>query len=299
MSVKNTDPLQALADALPEHLLERVAAAAEKLHMPPKEYVSRVLGESSAQVLSPNAKSDASMARDNAVYLSAPVSALVEGLYRQSTTLLELKQWGDFGLGTFNDLDGEMLLMDGDVYQMRADGHVSRLDARDLGEIRTPFACVTFFRADTYDDVTPEMGTPELFSLLESILPSPNMLYAIRIEGRFSDVRVRSVPRQEVQRPLAEVAKEQPEFIFKETVGSMVGFYTPPMMQGLNVPGLHMHFVDASGEHGGHLLASLVTEGRISVQHVPRLMASLPVSLDYLTADFTRDVGKDLDAAER
>lgn len=281
------DPEQwaSLRQLLPETLAQSLEQAALTAGIPLDRYLSRVLHKA--------------MDRDNAVYLNAPVSALVEGLYRQSTSLAELRRWGDFGLGTFNDLDGEMLLLDGDFYQMRANGQVAKLKEQDLSATRTPFACVTFFRADTYDDITPEMGEPEIFSFLQSILPSPNMLFTIRIEGRFSSVRVRSVPRQEVARPLVEVAKEQPEFEFESIMGSMAGFYTPPMMQGLSVPGLHLHFLDASCTHGGHLLSCCMADARISVQHVPRLVSDLPVSLEFLTADFTRDVKDDLDQAER
>lgn len=284
-SPNNPEQWAALRRLLPEDLAQNLEQAAQSAGIPLDRYLSRVLHKA--------------MGRGNAVYLNAPVSALVEGLYRQSTTLDELKRWGDFGLGTFNDLDGEMLLLDGEVYQMRADGKVSQLPPDSLETTRTPFACVTFFRADTYDDVTPEMGEPEIFSFLDSILPSPNMLFALRIEGRFHSVRVRSVPKQETARPLVEVAKEQPEFEFENIMGSMAGFYTPPMMQGLSVPGLHLHFLDASCAHGGHVLASRIADARIGVQHVPRLVSDLPVSLDFLTADFTRDVGGDLDQAER
>jgi len=281
---KNALPA-ALEGLLPAPLVQGLAAAAARAGISTEQYLRRVLHKAAGQ--------------GNAVYLSAPVTALVEGLYRQSTTLEELKRWGDFGLGTFNDLDGEMLLLDGEVYRMRADGVVSRLPEKDLPEIRTPFACVTFFRADTHDDTPPQPDGSELFTFIESILPSPNMLFAIRVEGRFSRVRVRSVPRQHGSRPLVDVAREQPEFEFRDITGSMAGFYTPPMMQGLSVSGLHLHFIDADRQRGGHLLDCRVETARCGVQHVPRLVTDLPVSLDFLTADLSRDVGADLDQAER
>lgn len=279
------EDLSDLQGVLTAELARNLAKAAARAGVSPQTYLRRVLQKGAGQ--------------ENAVYLNAPVSALVEGLYRQCTTLEDLAKWGNFGLGTFNDLDGEMLLLDGEFYQMRSDGQVARLPEKDFARIRTPFSCVTFFRADTQDDITAQMQAPELFGFLEGILPSPNMLFAIRVDGQFVNVRVRSVPRQETARPLAEVAREQPEFTFDSIEGSMVGFYTPPMMQGLSVPGLHLHFIDTTRQHGGHVLSCQADSARAGVQHVPRLVSDLPVSLDFLTADFTRDVGKDLDAAER
>ncbi len=291
-------PWDALTRTLPQELAQLVELAAKQANLEPLEYVSRVLQKAVNQAL-PHACGGGK--DENAVYLSAPVTALVEGLYRQSHTLQELRRWGDFGLGTFNDLDGEMLLLDGRFHQMPANGQVCPVPDEKLESTRTPFACVTFFRPDTTDHITTEMDRQDIFTFLDSILPSRNMLYAIRVEGRFTSVRVRSVPRQQGQdeRPLVEVAKNQPEFSFENILGSMAGFYTPPMMQGLNVPGTHLHFIDATNTKGGHLLECLVAEAAVAVQHVPRLIAGLPLSLDFMTADLSRDIRDDLDKVER
>src|SRR3954469_6076841 len=71
-------------------------------------------------------------------------TALVEGIYGGVVTIGELKQHGSFGLGTFDGLDGEMLALDGDFYQVLGDGTV--LEARN--DARVPFAVVTAFRAE-------------------------------------------------------------------------------------------------------------------------------------------------------
>ena len=53
------------------------------------------------------------MKKTNSLYVSSPVNALVKGILREDKTLKEVLTHGDFGLGTFNDLDGEMVLLDG------------------------------------------------------------------------------------------------------------------------------------------------------------------------------------------
>ncbi|MEN6441998.1 MAG: acetolactate decarboxylase, partial [Syntrophobacter sp.] len=177
--------------------------------------------------------------KGNAVYLSAPINALVEGLYVENTTIAQVKQHGDFGLGTFNYVDGEMLLLDGKVYQIRSDGNV--YDVPD--DEKSPFACVTFFSPDTFDDIEDTGGSHDLTSLLDNLIPSKNMLYAIRIDGTFSHVRCRAVPRSENYRPLVEATKDQPVFDFHNVRGSLAGFYTPAFMESLNAPGFHLHFL--------------------------------------------------------
>ena len=57
----------------------------------------------------------------NSLYVSSPVNALVQGILREDKTLKQVLGHGNFGLGTFNDLDGEMVLVDGIFYQLRSD----------------------------------------------------------------------------------------------------------------------------------------------------------------------------------
>ncbi len=233
--------------------------------------------------------------RGNAVYLSAPINALVEGLYVENTTIEQVKRHGDFGLGTFNYLDGEMVLLDGKVYQIRSDGNVY-----DIGDDEmSPFACVTFFSPDTYDDIDGSAVSTDLSGLLDRLIPSQNMLYAIRIDGTFSHVRTRAVPKSENYRPLVEATKDQPVFDFRDVTGSLAGFYTPRFMESLNAPGYHLHFLTQDRRRGGHLMDCTLKKARIGIQHVPQLEVGLPVTLDYLTTDLTRDIGKDLDKAEK
>jgi acetolactate decarboxylase len=232
---------------------------------------------------------------DSSIYLCAPVNALVEGIYEEDIPLEEIKLHGDFGLGTFNDLDGEMVMLDGQVYRIASDGRVSVEDE----QVRTPFACVTFYAEMSHDRLQAELSYPAFQAWLEALMPSPNLFYAFRIEGDFAYVKTRSVPRQENYRPLVEVTKEQPLFEFHDVAGTLAGFYTPAFMASLNVPGMHLHFVSADLQHGGHLLECRPRQVRAGIQFIEKLQLSLPMSLDYLTWDFQRDVGTDLDQAEK
>jgi acetolactate decarboxylase len=233
-------------------------------------------------------------ARTHPIYLCAPVNALVEGIYRERIPFARIREHGDFGLGTFDSLDGEMVMLDGHIYQIAGNGRVHEVD----DQATTPFACVTFFDPISYDDLDDELAYGGFQDWLLGLLPSPNLIYALRIDGSFAEMKVRSVPRQENYRPLVEVAAHQPEFTFADVEGTLAGFYSPPFLDSLSVPGLHLHFLSDDRNEGGHLLECRPRRVRAQVQFVSTLELALPLSLDYLTCDFRRDTGADLDEAE-
>lgn len=229
------------------------------------------------------------------VYLCAPVNALVEGIYEENIPFSQIKRHGDFGLGTFNDLDGEMVMLDGRIYQIDSEGRVSAVADEQL----TPFACVTHFRPSIFAETEAEMEYNPFLGWLSRLLPSPNLFYAIRIDGDFAYLRARSVPRQVCYRPLVDVAKEQHVFQFYAAAGTLAGFYTPDFMASLNVPGLHLHFLSYDLTEGGHLLECRPQKVRVAVQPISSLELSLPMSREYLEWDFHRDIGGDLAKAEK
>ena len=233
--------------------------------------------------------------KGNAVYLSAPINALVEGFYVENTTVAQIKKHGDFGLGTFNYLDGEMVILDGVVYQVRSDGTATIAEDSE----QSPFACATFFRPDTFDDIAGTDEYKNIETLLDTLIPSPNMIYAIRIDGTFRHVKTRAVAKTENYTPLVEATKNQPVFDFHDVEGAMAGFFTPRFIETITAPGYHLHFLTADRQHGGHVMGCALHKIRIGIQHVPLLEMGLPITLDFLTADLTRDTAKDLEKVEK
>ena len=229
------------------------------------------------------------------IYLCAPVNAVVEGIYQERIPFSKILQHGDFGLGTFDSLDGEMIVLDGHVYQITGDGQVHEVG----GEATTPFACVTFYAPASHDDLDEELGYAAFQDWILRLLPSPNLFYALRLEGTFAHVKVRSVPRQENYRPLVEVVAHQPVFEFAEVEGTLAGFFSPAFLESLTVPGLHLHFLSADRTQGGHLLECRPRRLRAGVQFISTLELGLPMSLDYLTWDLRSDIGADLDMIEK
>jgi acetolactate decarboxylase len=229
------------------------------------------------------------------LYLCAPINALVEGIYEECIPFTEVKRHGDFGLGTFDHLDGEMVMIDGDIYQITADGRTQQVDETAL----TPFSAVTFYEAAATVELAEPFDAKGFESALLGLLPSPNIFYALRIEGIFDYIKTRSVPKTECYVPLVEVAAHQPTFEFTNMEGTLAGFYTPAFMGAVSVPGLHLHLLSADRQHGGHLLAAHPHSVRVGIQPLITLEMALPTTEYYLNWDFSRDVAEDLKKAER
>lgn len=212
------------------------------------------------------------------LYQTSTIGALLQGVYDGRMTIGDLRAHGDLGLGTVNALDGELIVLDGRFFTVDASGMVHELD----DSIQTPFAAVTWFEADVSQRVEDVPDLAALQSLIERMLPTPNLCYALRITGGFDYVRTRSVPRQErPYPPLAEVVKDQPVFEFDDTRGTLVGFRLPTFMSGVNVPGYHLHFLTEACDGGGHLLQARIDEALIEIDYTAGVMLALPTTRDF------------------
>jgi acetolactate decarboxylase len=224
------------------------------------------------------------------------IDALLAGVYDGELTMAELARQGDFGLGTFNGLDGELILLDGIAYRVRSDGAVEPVDADET----TPFAAVTNFDADATFDPPRGLDYAELRSWLTERLDEPNHVQALRIEGVFSSLQLRSVPKQaKPYRPLAEVIEEQQIFEERDVSGVLVGFRLPPFLAALNIAGYHFHFLSSDRTRGGHVLDLVTGEVRASVDGMTDFRMSLPETEDFRAADLRGARQKDIEKVEK
>lgn len=211
----------------------------------------------------------------HAVHQVSVMSALLDGVYDGDQTIGELLRHGDFGLGTFNALDGELLVLDGAAYRLRSDGDATLAAAAD----RTPFAVITTFVAHARLEVSTRATRAEVVELLTDLLPSQNYLYAIRIRGRFACVRTRTVARQSrPYRPLVAVTAGEPVLEQRNVAGTVAGFRTPLYERGIGVPGGHVHFIDERLSRGGHVLDFILEHGTVEVCVGTDLHLALPMT---------------------
>jgi acetolactate decarboxylase len=218
------------------------------------------------------------------VYQTSTISALLDGVYDGDVTIAEVLRHGDFGLGTFNGLDGEMVILDGVCYHLHADGTATLASPAD----KTPFAAVTRFRAGTTHGFSTTTTRSEVLGVIDDSLDSTNLIHAIRIEGDFTNLHTRTVTEQtKPYPPLTTATEDQSEIVFEHATGVMVGFRTPDFEQGISVAGYHLHFLDDSRTGGGHVLDFQVEKGEVAVSTASELHLSLPTSPEFLRATLT------------
>ncbi len=225
------------------------------------------------------------------------IDALLAGGYEGSLSLGELRKLGDFGLGTFDALDGEMVVLDGVVHQVLSSGMV----ARPADSLTTPFAQVARLTSPKALRLAPGLDLKDVEAALDASLGDGNVFAAARIEARFATLTARSVPRQTPPyRPLAEVAKEQSVFPFAGVEGTLIGLRGPAFAKGLGVPGWHWHFLTRDRSRGGHVLSfTLAPAGsaEASLQPLRRLELILP-ERGLSGFDLGRDRSRELHAVE-
>ncbi|MDH5824226.1 acetolactate decarboxylase [Luteimonas sp. RD2P54] len=187
----------------------------------------------------------------DAVFQAVPLQGLLAGVLESPIAFGSVLEHGDFGLGGLSPLDGEAIVLDGEAYHARLDGSLRTIDP---GE-RASVLWVKRFRPDRRLVLGSIGGFDALAAALDAGTGSPNRIHAIRVDGTFERVRLRSVPRQSPPYvPVAEVVKSQRVFTLEKVEGTLVGFRFPAWAAGVNAPGYHFHFVDAGRRAGGHLL---------------------------------------------
>lgn len=232
------------------------------------------------------------------LYQVSTIDALMQGVYDGNVTVGELKKYGDFGIGTFDKLDGEMIVLDGKVWHAKSDGTVSLATDQET----TPFATVTYFDTDIRQTTTDRaMNYSEFATAMAAKIPSQNMIYAVKIHDTFPSVTVRAIPAQEPPYPtLTDAAKEQKVYTYTNVTGTVVGFYTPVFLKGLNAQGYHLHFLADDHLRGGHIL-DIIVPASTTVQYdvTPEFTMALPTSGAFAGTNLTADLSGALAAVEQ
>jgi acetolactate decarboxylase len=234
--------------------------------------------------------------KNDAVYQYSTINALLEGVFDGDITLASLKNYGDFGIGTFNTLDGEMILLDGVIYGVKSDGKVYRMDENG----KTPFAVVKHFNKDESFHKPGKTDLKSLTEYLDQKIHSKNIFYAFKIYGFFKYVKTRSVPPQNKPYPkLADVTKTQPVFEYKNIKGTIIGFRVPEYAKGINVAGYHFHFIDADKKTGGHLLVFESDELSIEIDNSGSLIMLLPETEEFYKKNISGEKEAEIKKVEK
>lgn len=230
------------------------------------------------------------------IYQVALLQSLTLGQYDGFVHVGELKKHGDTGIGTFDGMDGELIMLDGVVYQGLADGSI--VEAVD--EALVPFGDVTFFAQD-FSATVAAGSLKEMHTNLSSIVArhGVNAFYMVKLDGHFASVQVRSErPQQKPYPPLDVVMSKQTVFDLRNIEGTVIAFYCPAFMEGQNTVGWHSHFISKDRKHGGHILDLSGTTLHATFDKTSEYQMILPDDDEFHDLDLGADLSEAIAKAE-
>ena len=235
----------------------------------------------------------------NKMYQVSTLQALALGYSRAVIKVGELLQEGTTGLGTFEDVNGEMVMMDGRCFRADQDGHVTEVSS----ETGVPFAAVATLHGEqefVLNDI-PDIETvrTELTKKIEERF-GLNSMHVVRIDGVFDKVDARSeAPYRSHHVTLKEMlSRTQKAFIFDNIRGSLVGVYFPDYMDGINMPGWHLHFLSEDRSKGGHVFDVSIGRGAVKVDKITRIEINLPKEAAFDTYALKQDLQEEIKSVE-
>jgi acetolactate decarboxylase len=238
---------------------------------------------------------DATEAHDHEVWQTSSIDALLDGEYEGDLTFAELAAHGDLGIGTVQHLDGEMVALDGEFFNITADGAVHRVDPTQ----QTPFAVLCRFRPEHHLTISEPTAFDALTSLIDAVTPPDQLIVAVRVDGAFRELRLRSVPGQhKPYPPLSDVVASQSEWRIAEARGSLIGFRFPADAQGIDVAGYHLHFISDDRVTGGHVIDITVVDAAVLLDGSSDLHLEVPAGVTVGDGDTSALKGAVIRAVE-
>lgn len=229
------------------------------------------------------------------MYQTGTINSLLDAVYQGDTSIAELKMHGDFGLGTFDLVDGELIVCDNQYYRADVNGKLSIVK----DNIKSPFAVVNQFTPDITLDIN-NHDFESLGKLLAEQFVSSNLIYAIKVTGHFKNIHLRSETCQ--TRPFKKLSESLPKlqhaYVEEGISGIMVGFWFPDYLREVNIPGFHFHFIDSARKIGGHVFDFELTHGTADIQHLKSLHLDLIDNESFFHANLNPKTDEDMNRIE-
>jgi acetolactate decarboxylase len=246
-----------------------------------------LLQQGNAQTINP---------QHNTLFTAGYAHAFIGGLYNGYYPYHKLKQHGDFGLGAPDKLDGELLVLNGKIYQTQHTGKTFEVNNKAL----TPYAVVNFFKPEKTIKLSRAIDRVSLYKYLDSVLQNSNGMHAIHIQGKFSTIKTRAFPpvASKPYRPLADMLNLQQFFSYAAINGDLVGYKLPEYMDGANITGYHFHFLSQDKKSGGHIIDFTAENLIIEIDYLNSFTVDIPQTAEFNTYDFKKDRRKELESVE-
>ena len=226
------------------------------------------------------------------------LQGLLDGDYYGSISIENIKKLGDIGIGTFDKLNGELIMIDGIVYRAKANCEIEV----PKNDETIPFSNVTFFDNDFEEKVSNVSTFNDLVAILNKEVKKEgtNNFYFARIDASFNKIKVRSEYAQsEPYKPLVKVLEtDQVVKEFDNIEGTIVALYCPTYMKELNNYGWHMHFVSKDKTKGGHVFETDINSATIKYDITKNFAMKLPSNEKFESIDFSVDRQEEVESAE-
>lgn len=231
------------------------------------------------------------MDKEDTLYQHGTLALLVPGLFKGTLTVGELLKYGNYGIGSVEGLDGELTVVDGKGYLVRSDGAVTLVGPDET----VPFANAHFDRpTDQYQRQDVARGSLEAQILKEH--DYDNLFFAMKVTGTFKSIKTRVVNGngKPPYKTLAQTARDQSIFEAANIKGTLLGYYSPELFQGVASAGYHIHFISDDHTFGGHVLDYTLGDGQVALQTFENLDLHLPAH-DSTYRKFDFDYGDTAD----
>ena len=208
---------------------------------------------------------------EDTLYQVSTAHALSKGHYDGITTYKDIQAQGNFGIGTYHKVNGEMVAVDGQFFQISSDGTVQKTRPEQVA----PYATVHKFSSNKTVELGSSQDYADLRQQLSTHIENKEQIYGIKIKAVCKRITLRAPKAQsKPYPPLADVIATQSIFEHENISGTLVGYYVPKYFGNIIIPGYHLHFISDHHTVGGHVLDLALMDGRLDLDPIHKITVS-------------------------
>lgn len=213
---------------------------------------------------------------------------MLQGVYEGDVDFKTLAKHGDFGLGTFDGVDGELVAVNGKFFRIDADGVATII----APEKKTPFAVVSKFQKTTAFTIENINSLADLSKVLDNHISTPNIFYMLRIDAELEWIKLRSESCQTPPyRPLADTLPQlQRSFELAHSSGILVISRCPAYSAAFTIPNYHYHYITNDETTGGHVFDLKLKTGKVMINAIREFNMILMNNETFDKADLKIDI---------
>lgn len=213
--------------------------------------------------------------------------AFTEGIMDTNYKLSEVKKLGNFGFGGTAGIEQGYILLDDVIYTF---------PNSDEQQTVCLSLITNFTDNESVQNINKSFNLKDLRNYIENLLPTKNIIYAIKIHGNFDFLTTTetlsfSKPYPKLTPELVNNSINKTEYYIS---GTLVCFWLPDYLKGINggAGGLHIHFISSDKKFLGHVLDCNLQKGVIHINRKHKLNLILPKTDEFYNVDLNDDKEK-------